>query len=156
MIAVEYRKLTDTRMEPLADSWDELIAVLGIHRETADKFDGPLWSPVVPTVDGPRKRCNAAVEAVSAVVLDVDDGTPLEEITAGLDAEWIAYSTWSHTVEHPRYHVVIRLPAPVPAAEWRETYEGANGHRADWLPAVSHAYFLPEHGAGAPWFVARS
>jgi hypothetical protein len=156
MIAVEYRKLTDTRMAPLADSWEELVAALSIHRETADKFDGPLWSPVVPTAEGPRKRCNAAVAAVSAVVFDVDDGTPVEVFTADLSGEWIAYSTWSHTPDVQRFHVVLRLPEPVPADEWRETYERINGHRADWLPAVSHAYFLPQHPPGAPWFVVHS
>ena len=156
MIAVKYRRLTDTRMEPFADSWAELVAALSVHRETADKFDGGLWSPVVPTDDGPRKRCNAAVAAVSAIVLDVDDGQPLDDFTAGLGGEWIAYSTWNHTPEAPRYHVVMRLSEPVPVAEWRDTYERGNGHRADWLPAASHAYFLPEHAPGAPWFVAHS
>lgn len=155
-IAVRYRCLTDTRMHELAESWDDLVAVLSEHRETTDKFSGPLWSPVVPATDGLRKRCNAAVAAVSALVLDVDDGTPLETVTAQLDGEWIAYSTWSHTDSMPRYHVVVRLADPVPVEQWRGMYEQANGGLADWLPAVSHAYFLPEHAAGAPWFVRRS
>jgi len=143
-------------MEPLADSWAELVAALSIHRETADKFDGALWSPVVPTDAGPRKRCNAAVAAVSAVVFDVDDGTPVEAFTAPLPGEWIAYSTWNHTAEVPRFHVVTRLQDPIPATEWRKEYERLHGNRADWLPAVSHAYFLPEHAPGSPWFVVHS
>lgn len=155
-IAVRYHRLTNTKMEPLADSWEELVAALVFHRESVAKEDGELWSPVIPKTDGPRRRCNAAVAAVSAAVLDVDDGTPLEKIVGSLAGEWIAYSTWSHEPTHPRYHVVLRLDVPVPADDWRATYERMNPHVADWLPAVSHAYFLPQHAPGAQWFVRRS
>lgn len=153
MIAVEYRRLTDTRMEPLAESWAELVIALSTHRETADKHDGALWSPVIPAPDGPHRRCNVAIAAVSAVVFDVDDGTPLEAFVSALPGEWVAYSTWSHTPDAPHFHVVMRLSEPIPAEAWRETYERLNAHRADWLPAVSHAYFLPQHAPGASWFI---
>lgn len=156
MLAVRYRRLTDTRMHPLAESWEELVSALSEHREIVDKLEGELWSPIIPISDGPGRRCNAAVAAVSAVVLDIDDGTPLGTTTAGLVGEWIAYSTWNHKPRKPRYHVVIRLPEPIPADAWGETYERVNGHRADWLPAVSHAYFLPAHAPGAKWFVVHS
>jgi len=143
-------------MDPLAETWDELSALLSEHRELADKFDGALWSPVIPLPNGPGRRCNAAIAAVSAVVLDIDDGTPLATVVAGLTGDWVAYSTWNHTARKPRYHVVLRLPQPVPADEWHETYQRVNDHRADWLPAVSHAYFLPAHAPGRPWFTAHS
>ncbi len=155
MIAVGYRSLTDTRMMPLAESWDDLVAALSEHREVAAKLAGAMWSPVVPAADGPQKRCNAAVAAVAALVLDVDDGMPLDALAEGIEGEWIAYSTWNSTPDAPRYHVVMRLPAAIAAGDWRAFYERANGHRADWLPAVSHAYFLPSHAPGAAWFLQR-
>lgn len=156
MIAVGYKSLTDTQMYELAGTWRDLRAILSQHRETSSKFAGALWSPVIPSPDGPGRRCNIAIVALSAVVLDIDDGTPLEAATADLTGEWIAYSTWNHHPDRPRYHVVMRLPVPVPARDWAATYERLNGHHADWLPAVSHAYFLPEHGHGAQWFVRYS
>ena len=156
MIAVRYNCLQSTRMIPLAATWEELTTILTDHREATAKLNGPLWSPVSPIEDGPHCRRNDAVATVTLAVLDVDDGSTLEAMTAGVTSEWVAYSTWGHRPEHPRFHLVIRLDEPVPARLWRGEYARINGHRADWLPAVSHAYFLPQHAPGAPWFVARS
>jgi len=155
--AVSYRSLFQTEIAPLASSWDELVVALSQHRRAQRKEAGPCWSPIIPKGE---RRCNAAVAAITAFVLDVDDGLPFEAVAERLAGrEWIAYSSWSHSPRHPHYHVVIRLPEPIPAAEWPNEYWRLHkeiGHSADMLPAPAHAYFLPQHPAGAAWFVARS
>src|SRR4051812_2002809 len=57
-------------------SVQELFEHLAVHKER-EKKDGAGWSPAVYR-DGDVQRCDDNVEAVECLVMDIDDGTPLE------------------------------------------------------------------------------
>jgi len=114
-------------------SWDAL-ALLTMMLEPVvgrSKDALPLWSP---TVFGPPYRergeqvCRRSSNtmAVSLVVLDVDDGTPLDALLEpGTFA--LAHTSWSHTPTHPKWRVVYPLAEPVPAQRWAATWRGLAG-----------------------------
>ena len=59
-------------------------------------------------------RCRANVVRCYAVTLDVDDGSPLAPILAALEGLFLmVHSTFSSTVEAPRWRVVVPLDACV-------------------------------------------
>ena len=154
MIAVTYPSLFGTTPDRKIETWDELVTILSDHRENRDKERAPLWSPVSLVPGGTRK--NAAVEAVNALVFDVDGGTAYATAKAALsDREWIAYSTFSHTPEEERFHIVVRLPEPISGEAWARKYDELRKgfDFGDSLRAPSHSYFLPQHRPGAEYFV---
>jgi hypothetical protein len=153
MIAVVYPSLYGTRPVSEVPSWERLVELLSEHHENADKERQAMWSPVTLAAGGTRR--NAAVRAVNALVVDVDGGTAFataRERLAGRD--WIAYSTFSHSAEEERYHIVVRLPEPIEGQYWAESYDDliAEIGGGDSLRAPCHAYFLPQHRPGADWF----
>lgn len=154
MIAVTYPSLFGTTPDRKIGTWDELVSVLSDHRENSNKERAPLWSPVTLIPGGTRK--NAAVAAVNALVFDVDGGTAYATAKAALaDREWIAYSTFSHTSEEERFHLVVRLDEPVAGEAWARKYDDLRKGFGfgDALRAPCHSYFLPQHRPGAEYFV---
>ena len=154
MIAVTYPSLFKTTPDAKVESWDALVDLLSVHRENGDKERAPMWSPVTLADGG--KRCNAAIVAVNALVVDVDGGTAFEvakQRVAGRD--WVAYSTHSHTPETPRFHLVVRLDEPISGDRWAKEYDRIRGDIGfgDVLRAPCHSYFLPQHRPNAEWFV---
>jgi hypothetical protein len=146
MIAVTYPSLFGTTPDRKIGTWDELVTILSDHRENADKERAPLWSPVTLVPGGTRK--NAAVAQVNALVFDVDGGTAYATAKAALaDREWIAYSTFSHTPEEERFHLVVRLPDPVSGEAWAKDL-------SQRLETMEGAARLEDAGAGVVWFEA--
>lgn len=88
------------------------------------KRDIRLWSPALYK-EGARRQ-QEDVTHISCLVMDHDDGTPLEvvrEVWAG----WfhIVHTTWSHRPEHPRFRVILPLSAAIEADRWEAVYEWA-------------------------------
>ena len=157
MIAVTYPSLYGTKPDREIGSWDDLKKILSEHRENVDKERAPMWSPVTLADGGTRK--NAAVVSVNALVVDVDGGTAYataKERLAG--KEWIAYSTFSHSAEEERFHIVVRLPEAVSGSEWAQRYDEIRKDFGfgDSLRAPCHSYFLPQHRPGSDWFIEVS
>lgn len=94
----------------------------------ADRLSTPQVGPkgsggfYLSTVFAPCKRGkNDAVELPCIVNVDLDFGQwSIDLIRAALPADtaWIAYSTASHTVEEPRFRVVLPLSMPLPVERW--------------------------------------
>lgn len=140
-------------------SWD-VLALLGMMLEPVlgtSKDRLPLWSP---TVYGPAYRergqlvCRRSSNTVSVsmVVLDVDDGTSLDQLLEP-GAFALAHTSWSHTPAHPKWRVVYPLAEPVPAQRWAATWRGL---AAKW-PAIDPAtkdparmYYVPAVRERAP------
>lgn len=87
----------------------------------SDNKDTYLVGPYKLSAD--EKRANSNVEAVSALVFDIDNpkNHSFEDIVALTSAYLgLVHTTWSHTTQAPRYRVVIHLQSEVPARDFAE------------------------------------
>jgi hypothetical protein len=155
-VAVGFDSVKATQPRPLASTWDELVAVLGVHEVRDRKQDGNLWSPVT-YLPGARRGL-AGVATVEQFVLDLDD-VPLDAVRERLDGlAWCAYSTWSFDGASG-VHVVVALSQPVDAWEWDSVWDacrarfGGVGDSA--CRDASRIYYRPQRTPGAPCFVER-
>jgi len=139
----------DNRPKHASTTWGALIRRLGNHTVTTDKKGAKLWSPAI-YAPGSTRRCNAAVEAITLLVADVDDGTPAEALMNNLgDLDYIVSSTFRYKPEHPRLRVVIRLSEPIPSADYADVWGRANqhlfgGHMDPSTTDASRMYFQPQ------------
>ena len=110
----------------------------------------PLWGPTtygLPFLEEGKPVCRRAsnAELLSMVVLDVDDGTSVDElIEPGVFC--LAHTSWSHTADAPKWRVIYPLAEPVPASQWSDTWRGV---AAKW-PSInsstkdpSRIYYVP-------------
>lgn len=147
-----FKCLRDTGPRPFAKSWNEWSGILTRH-EIRESKDGRLFSPCAYREGASRGA--AGVEVVTAFVADVDDGAPFEALSGAWEKyAYAAYSTHSHTAEHPKYRVVFPLAAAIPAAAWPDAWPRLNAclldNHAD--PATkdpSRIYFLPSCPPGS-------
>ena len=120
------------------------------HQERADK-DGPAIIPALFKKGSTRATKN--VETMTALVLDVDDGTPYADLLPRVQPFAHLYHTsHSHSPEHPKYRVIIFLADPIPVAEWPEFWQRAFAYFGHMDPATkdpARLYFAPAHPPGA-------
>lgn len=112
--------------------------------EVANKLALPAWSPARFAVGAFRK--SAAVADVSCIVLDFDAGDPAAALGAWSGALVVMHTTWSHTLEAPRFRVVVPLARPVPLARWAEAWALAGARSPGADPACkdpARLYFRP-------------
>ena len=108
-------------------SWPELCRALTQFRDVPEKKAARSWSPV--RLSQPRRE-RAYVAEVSCLVLDLDDGTPLDQVRAPwMPFTHLLHTSWSHTPEHPKARLVLPLAVPVPVAGderlWRRVWTWA-------------------------------
>lgn len=115
-----------------------------------DKKSGPAFIPAV--FKSGAKRQNQNVEYLTALVLDVDDGTPYSTLLERLGPyEHVFYTSHSHRPEHPKYRIVIFLEEAIPATDWPAFWQRASayfGHMDASTKDASRLYFLPSHPKG--------
>jgi len=148
--AVRFASVKRTEPAPLASSWSELVAALSHHTERAEKVRGALWSPV-SYCDGAR-RSLAGVDRVFAFVADLD-GHNLSVVRPHLDGlAFVAYTTHSHRVDEPSWHLVVPLAEPVDAERWPAVWYALDrrfgGVANHACRDCSRAYFMPQHSPG--------
>ncbi len=144
-----YDSCTQTTPKKMSDAeWENLCVFLS-KPAIREAKDGHGISFV--KLD-PATRANANVQSLSAALLDIDDGTPYQNIQSLIQQyEHLAYSTYNHTSEHPKYRLLFPLSRDVSPGEWPAIWHAMNkliGEHAD--PAckdVSHFYYLPSHPA---------
>ena len=127
-------------------------------RDASNKSGLPGWSPAT---FAENRRAKKDVEAVHALVLDYDDGTPIEQaLEVWGSFLGLLHTTWSHTEEKPRFRVVAVLSRPVTAEEhavlwaWAERRASSSGHRVD--PSCkdpSRLWFMPGVPNGGAYFM---
>jgi putative DNA primase/helicase len=121
------------------------------HEENANKSDGALWSPV-EYYPG-RTRGNTAIRFIEALVVDMDGES---FANANLDGfEYLAYSTYSHRLDDPHYHLVLPLAERVPAGLWRavwaELHERINLQGDPATKDAARIFYLPQHAPDQPF-----
>jgi hypothetical protein len=156
------KTVTGTRVEVAWPVWlDGLCAPPPV---VAEKKRGPGWSPALFAGD---QRGNATVLAVSALVLDVDDGGSIDDaLSAFAGYEGLLHTSYSHGATEdttgrpcaPRvcFRVILPRARPVSAPEhgrlWAWAAEQAlrHGVRLDPAPkAPGQLWFLPAVRPGA-------
>ena len=150
-MAVLFKNVKSIYPKPLASSWDGLKELLSFHEENLDKQAGSLWSPV--EYDAGTTRGNRNVRFVEALVVDMD-GEAFDN--ARLDGlEWFAYSTYSHRLDDPHYHLVLPLAEKVPASlwrvVWRELHERINLRGDEATKDPARIFYLPQHAPDQPF-----
>src|SRR5205814_2297675 len=135
-------------------AWDEKE-----QRELPDKRPLKGWSVATFAGETRKKRL---CEAVTALVLDYDGGTSIDQAVA----LWGSYAGFLHTSpKHrfeeygDRFRLVLRFSRPViPTAEyeriwaWSQAKCKGTGHKIDLAPKdPSRLWFLPGRLHGAPF-----
>lgn len=139
----------DRKPQPRSYDWQGICNLLTTHRER-DKKDGVLFSPV--TYRPSETRGLTGVETVCALVLDLDAQRPDAKLFEGF--AYIAYTTYSHTQETPKWRVFLPLAAPIPAEEWPDLWRRMVHVIAPYTdPACSDSsrmFYLPSCPKGSP------
>ncbi len=128
--------------------WENICPFMSKHAARENK-DGQGISFV--KLD-PAIRANANVQAISAAMFDIDDGTPYQDMQSLIHQyEHIGYSTHSHTSVHQKYRLLFPLTRDVTPDEWPIIWDAMNkiigGHADPACKDVSHFYYLPSHPA---------
>lgn len=124
------RRLGEAREAALIAGGDPVEAVdVAWHELKKDttkrvKQDIRLWSPALFKAGGRRQQED--VTHVSCLVMDHDDGTPID-VVREVWAPWfhIVHTTWSHRPEFPRFRVIVPLAQAVEAERWEAVYAWA-------------------------------
>jgi len=157
-------------VERLRTNLPDFERLLHEPRTATDKRRAPCWSPARYRASEPgiAPRRLDAVEALTCLVLDVDDGTPLRrliEFAQSSGARWWAHTSWSHREDHPKARLIWPLEEPIAVAQWSaawsaaQRWAAANGITVDpQCKDSSRAYLLPATppGGEAPLVVRSS
>jgi KaiC/GvpD/RAD55 family RecA-like ATPase len=128
-----FSKLMDTTAQCSDTAWETLFQEFSKPGPYRGDTNHPGWSP---SEFHPPKRLLENVEFVHALVLDVDnteDGTPVENPVT-IDSMLVAlaglygqlHTTKSHTLENPRFRVVLPFSRAVTPAEYKQVWAAAN------------------------------
>lgn len=153
-----FASITDALPKMATLSLAQFLAQFEQHTVIADKHSGKLWSPTIYADGANRKSTN--VVAITALVVDVDDGTPFAELEAKLAPfHYVVHTSHSHTPAHPKYRVVLPLATPVVSTEWPHVWQRLNlfvdGHADRATKDPARMYFLPSMPSGAEGHFAR-
>jgi hypothetical protein len=161
---------TSSKFERGTVSWEELKNLFRIvHRKGAltiaeyqeandDKRkvekDGWAWIPCsVHDSNGRRNQEN--MKEASLMVLDIDCGMSLETIMLTLSAcEFAVHSSFSHTVEKPKWRVILPMLESIPAKDLGVVFDHFNEMFSGLLDAScghdpARLYYLPACPADA-------
>lgn len=148
-IAFKYSSVTNCRdkfPKPHEYVISGFVTRFGQHQERADK-DGPAIIPAILKKGSTRATKN--VESMTALILDVDDGTPYADLLPRVQPFAHFYHTsHSHSPELPKYRVIIFLAEPIPVAEWAEFWLRAQAYFGHMDPSTkdpARLYFAPAH-----------
>lgn len=144
--------LQDTEGTSVSTTWDEFFATWDEPPRFAGDTRHGGWSACICE---PPHRAATNVCGLSALVLDYDNGTPLDD-ACGTWREYMGalHTSRSHTAEKPRFRIVLpfsRIVTPDEYAilwRWAQKLSAAEGHRID--PAckdVARFWFRPARTA---------
>jgi len=132
-----FRNVYDNRPRQQELDYGQLCGLLTRWQPPREnKTRTPCWSPArYPRGARRRKR---DVQSVSLLVFDCDDGTPVEAAQAAFSG-WshIGHTSWSHTVEAPKWRLILPLAEPIPGPHWPSAFAAALRMWSTFMPAGS-------------------
>ncbi len=153
----EFRNCKDTIPQLKSHTWSSFCDEYSEHK-ISDKKDGPAWSPV-NYLEG-TTRHNKNVSHISMAVMDIDDGTPLDEIITKLSGfTCLIHSSYSHSEEKAKYRVVMPLSEPISSQAWPAAWAQINqliaGHNDPATKDAARLYYKPAKPRSAPAHFVR-
>lgn len=109
----QFNHKADNQPKKVQITWENFLSELKQPKIRPDK-DGKLFSGAI--FNGERTKENAL--ELSLLVLDCDDGTPLQATIAKckkLDYKFAVYTTFNHSEQKHKFRIVFLLAIPVPA-----------------------------------------
>ena len=129
-----------TNLNQIEASWEQILRTLSgeelrkgemtlaeyqsasSERKKEDK-DGMAWLPC-SAINPEGLRCKDNMHEAHLLVLDIDTGMELNEVEYLLTGLEVAiHSSYSHTMEKPKWRVVLPLKVPVPATRQGEIFD---------------------------------
>ncbi|MEB2314105.1 MAG: virulence-associated E family protein [Sorangiineae bacterium] len=108
--------LLDTRGEGVELTWRELVAEFSKRAPFRGDKQHPGWSP---TRCEPARRALETVQSVSALCLDYDGGTAIDDAAAAwTGTRALIHTTRKHTPDAHRFRVILPLSREVSPAEY--------------------------------------
>lgn len=98
---------------------DKLIFSKFISLRVRAEKDGPAFSPCI--YEEGKSRGNGNVKEMTAIVFDIDNGTPFDE-HFNFGVFHVAYTSWSHTPELEKWRLIFPLAEPIPVRYWRHIW----------------------------------
>lgn len=154
-----FNGLNDNKPQQESITWAQLVAILLKHQRRQKK-GGPTWSPTKYLPEKTRLAEN--VEAICALVIDIDDGIAPELLEPQWqDLEYVIHSSYSHTPAKPKWRAIFPLARAVePDATWSSTYTRAarklaGDHFDEKCKDACHMYYLPTAPNGAEVIARR-
>lgn len=135
--------------------WSRMVESFTRHAERADK-DGPLWSPAI--YKNGASRDNEGVESLTAAVGDFDSGIGYDELQDRLlPYEHVVHSTFNHSLDHPKFRVILPFCRAVPAEDWPDIRARINEHifglaTDAGTKDTARMYYTPSCPPGTPRF----
>ena len=154
-IVTRWPSLTDPAGRAWEGEWEDLFDRFTVATNFRGDHDHPGWSAAV---FDPPHRSLENVRAITAVVLDYDQGEPIES-AAALWGEFfgLLHTTRKHTPSSPRFRVILPLTRPVSAFEygeiWRRVSHRAGGKTDQATKDASRFWFTP--GTNGVEYVTR-
>lgn len=106
-------------------TWGEVCRRFSKSQLRNKKPGTPTWSPTLYKPGATRG--NAGVESISCAVIDIDNGTPLQELLVKLEGRaYLAHSSFRHTDDHPKYRLILPLKTPSAADQWAADWARIN------------------------------
>ena len=139
---------TERRPQPRIPNWDRLCATLTRPLVVGDtpKADLAAWSPTIYREGSTRGA--AGVTHLTCLVLDYDEGIePHEAIELWKSWPGILHTSISHTLNAPKFRVVLPLAEPIPVHQWAGVWAWAfnhsGGHIDEKCKDPARIYFMP-------------
>lgn len=133
-------------------TWEQIATTYFSKFATRSQKGGLAFAPVGYRPGTTRGGGN--VDRIYCAVFDVEHHGGFDRVKPVLDGfDYVCHSSFSHTVGHPRYRIVLPLDEPVSAAGWPQVWQRLNlwigGINDQATKDASRIYYLPSHPPGA-------
>lgn len=104
-------------------NFTDLARFITYRRRKAEKKNLPCWSPAEFDGEGVKSQ---HVKHVTCAVYDIDEGTKFDDHILFKEYQYIAHTSYSHTVKNNKWRLIIPLAQPVEKKLWPYAWKQLN------------------------------